>query len=157
MTDFAIDELMTGPARFATPMAVRFQEIDAAGIVFYPRFFEYFHDCYALAMERGGAPIHRGVNGREWAAPLRKVTAEYFRPLRFGDPFTVVIVGAKIHGTDVHLGFRIAKSHGDDGEVAAVGTALHAFVDPVTFRRADRLPDVVRTALQPLVLLEVPR
>jgi 1,4-dihydroxy-2-naphthoyl-CoA hydrolase len=153
-TDFTTDELMTSPARFSTPMTVRFQEIDAAGIVFYPRFFEYFHDAYALAMAQAGAPIHRAVNAREWAAPLKRVTADYFRPLRFGDPFTVAIVGVKIEGTDVHLGYRIELP---GGAVAAVGTALHVFIDPKTFRRAPALPDEVRAALRPLVVLEVQR
>lgn len=154
MTEFTLDELMTSPARFTAPMTVRFQEIDAAGIVFYPRFFEYFHDAYALALDQGGASLARGVNAREWAAPLKRVTADYFRPLRFGDPFVVAIVGVKIEGTDVHVGFRV---HLAGAEVAAVGTALHVFVDPKSFRRARALPDVVRSALAPLVVLEVQR
>jgi len=154
MIDFTVEELVTSPARFATAMTVRFQDVDAAGIVFYPRFFEYFHDAYALALDRGGASLARGVNERQWAAPLKRVFAEYMRPLRFGDPIEVAIVGVKIEGTDVNVGYRARRA---DGDVAAVGTALHVFVDPKTFRRAPALPDVVRSALAPLTLVEIAR
>ncbi len=152
-TDFTVDELATAPARFTAPAKVRFQDVDAAGIVFYPRFFEYFHDAYTQVLDEGGAPLARGVNEREWAAPLRRVTAEYFRPLRFGDVFEVAIVGVKIDGTDVCVGYRASKG----GEVVAVGTELHVFVDPKSFRRARALPPHVRAAMAPLVLSETER
>lgn len=152
--DFSLDELVGLPARYSLAMKVRFQDIDAAGIVFYPRFFEYFHDAYALCLEEGGASLARGIREGEWAAPLRRVTADYFKPLRFGDPIEVAIVGVKVHGTDVNVGYRATL----DGQgAAAVGTALHAFVDPKSMRRVPSLPEVVKMALAPLVLTEIPR
>jgi YbgC/YbaW family acyl-CoA thioester hydrolase len=151
MIDFSLDELVAGPARFRTPMKVRFQDVDAAGIVFYPRFFEYFHDAYVACLDDGGAPLARGIAEKAWAAPLRRVFAEYLRPLRFGDSFDAEIVGVKIDGTDVNVGYRVTRSN---GEVVAVGTELHVFVDPLSFRRARVLPDAVRAAMAPLIILE---
>src|SRR5512143_1906178 len=112
-TDFTVDELVNAPARFRTTVKVRFQDVDAAGIVFYPRFFEYFHDAYTQVLDDSGAPLARGINEREWAAPLRRVFAEYLRPVRFGDVLEVAIVGVKIDGTDVNVGYRATKVGGD--------------------------------------------
>ena len=121
----------------------RFQDVDAAGIAFFPRLFEYFHDVYMAFFYAHGIHVDQVIASRAWAAPLRKADAEFLRPVRFGDPLSVSLVKARIDGSELTVGFRIA--HQKDGKVAAVGWTLSAFVDPATFRRID-VPPAVREA-----------
>ena len=151
MTDFDPQALARGPARWAHPMRARFQDIDAAGIVFYPRFFEYFHDAYVAFLDGRGCELHSALRERRWAAPLRRVSAEYTRPLRFGDPFEVGLYGVNIEGSDVNVGYRVVRP---DGELVATGQTLHVWVDAQSFRRMRALPADVRDALDPLVIDE---
>src|SRR5262249_50529143 len=148
MTAFEPEALARGPARWSYPMRARFQDIDAAGIVFYPRFFEYFHDAYVAFLDGRGVLLADAIRENRWKAPLRHVEADYFKPLRFGDPFEVGLVGVVIVGSDVTVGYRVARP--DGGELVAVGQTLHTWVDAPTFRRMKALPDDVRRALDPL-------
>ena len=43
---FQRDDLLAAPAGFTHRMLARFQDVDAAGIVFFARIFDYFHDAY---------------------------------------------------------------------------------------------------------------
>jgi YbgC/YbaW family acyl-CoA thioester hydrolase len=151
MTHFDAKALARGPARWSHPMQARFQDIDAAGIVFYPRFFEYFHDAYVAFLDGRGCELHRAIAERRWAAPLKHVEADYLRPLRFGDRFAVGLVGVVITGSDVDVGYQVARP---DGEVVAVGRTVHVWVDAQRFRRLAALPEDVRAALDPLVVSE---
>lgn len=122
---------------------VRFQDVDAAGIVFYARTFDYFHDAYVGLLRERGAPLERALRSGEWVAPLTRAEAEYLRPLRFGDEIEVVIVAVELAETEYVVSYRIDL----DGEPACVGRTRHVSVDPETFRRA-ALPEVLRRALE---------
>lgn len=123
---------------------VRFQDVDAAGIVFYARVFDYFHDAYTAFLRARGVPLERAIADGSWVAPLRWAEAEYLLPLRFGDELVASIVEAELAETEFRLGYRLDV----EGEPACVGRTLHVSVDPATFRRAP-IPDVLRAALLP--------
>jgi YbgC/YbaW family acyl-CoA thioester hydrolase len=131
---FSRDELVAAPVRYRHGRTVAFQDVDAAGIVFYPRFFEYFHDAYVAFLAERGASLHEAINKKIWAAPLKHASADYFRPLRFGDPIDVLIVASALEESSVTLGYRVTPRGSDDA--VAVGQAVHVFVDPTTFKRA---------------------
>lgn len=134
MHHFDRDELRKSSAvLFETPASVRFQDIDAAGIVFFARIFEYFHACYEQLLEKSGHPLPQVLAEGQWAAPIRHAEADYFSPLRFGDTLQVQIVAAHVEETEISLGFRILR--GQEATVAAVGQSVHTFISPETRKR----------------------
>lgn len=121
---------------------VRFQDVDAAGIVFYARTFDYFHDAYVGFLRARGAPLERAIRDGSWVAPLTRAEAEYLRPLRFGDDIDVAVVAVDLKETEYTVDYRVDLG----GEPACVGRTRHVSVDPATFRRA-LVPEVLRQAL----------
>lgn len=121
---------------------VRFQEVDAAGIVFFARTFDYLHDAYVEFLRARGAPLEMALQDGSWVAPLRHAEAEYLRPLRFGDAIEVCLVSVDLDETEYSIDYRIETG----GRAACVGRTRHVSVDPRTFRRAP-VPDVLRRAL----------
>jgi 1,4-dihydroxy-2-naphthoyl-CoA hydrolase len=147
MHRFQRDELLVRPAgAFSERRSVRFQDVDAAGIVFFGRVFEYFHDIYVSLLATAGHPLDTVLRERRWSAPLRHAEADYLRPLAFGDAIEVAIVRAHVEATEVVLGYQIQKESGD---VAAIGQTVHTFVEPTTFRRID-IPDDLRARFEKL-------
>lgn len=121
---------------------VRFQDVDAAGIVFYARTFDYFHDAYVDFLRARGAPLERALRDGSWVAPLTRAEAEYLRPLRFGDEIDIAIAAVALEETQYTVDYRIDL----DGEPACVGRTRHVSVDPTTFRRSP-VPELLRRAL----------
>ena len=128
--------------RYAENRTVRFQDVDAAGIVFYARFFDYFHDAYVGMLRGAGAPLEAALESGEWVAPLNRAEAEYLRPLRFGDEVEVVVAGVDVGETDYVVAYRVETPRG----VVAVGRTRHVSVDPADFQRAP-VPPRLREAL----------
>lgn len=132
MDDATLDTLRTAPAVHSDPRTVRFQDVDAAGIVFYARFFDYFHDAYVSFLRARGVPLETALEDGSWVAPLTRAEAAYLRPLRFGDDVDVTILEPLVSDTEYVIRYRVEL----DGEPACVGRTVHVSVDPATFRRA---------------------
>ena len=70
---------------YRTP--VRFNDVDHAGIVYYPVFFHYFHLAFEeLFRARMGPRSYQELLDRERIGfPAVATECEFFSPLRFGD------------------------------------------------------------------------
>jgi YbgC/YbaW family acyl-CoA thioester hydrolase len=134
------------PSAFAQERQIRFQDVDAAGIIFYPRLLEYCHDLLVDFFALNGAPLPEVLRDPTWISPIRHAEVDYFKPLRFGDPVEVALVSAHLSPSEVTLGFRVARRGGAE-EVCAVAQSVHTFVEPRTFKRVP-LPEPLRAAFE---------
>ncbi len=139
MHRFEPAELRERPANcFALERDVRFQDVDAAGIVFYPRVLEYFSDAFIAFLNHNGARLPDVLRERRWGAPLRHAEADYFTPLRYGDRIEVAMVRCRLEATAVAIGYRVARLA--DGVVTGIGQTEHVFVEMASFQRCP-VPD----------------
>ena len=145
---FAVTDLIDAPpAVFGHPTEIRFQDVDGAAIVFYSRFFEYFHDAYAAFLRHHGISLAEAVRTGDWLAPLRHADAQYVHPLKFGDSAVVEVVRARIGRTSLRVGYRIVLA--GTRTVCTLGQTLHVMVDRETFKPMP-VPEHVRRAFATL-------
>lgn len=130
---FDRQSLAAASPRFVHRAEVRFQDVDAGGLLFFARTFDYFHDAYFAFMAHAGLPGPAALN-RPWAAPLRHAEANFLCPLSFGDRLEVGLVCARWRGSLLKLGYRIAREGGD---VAATGATEHVIIDRGTASRVE--------------------
>ncbi len=128
---------------FAYGRTVRFQDIDAAGIIFFARYFEYFHDAYAEFLADTEAALPAALRAKAWAAPLVHAEADFLKPLRFGDPIEVELAEAELAEKRAVVRYRVWR--GD--EVVAIGETVHVSIDPKAFV-ATPLDPAYRRALE---------
>jgi YbgC/YbaW family acyl-CoA thioester hydrolase len=141
---FATAELRDAAhVRFAEQRLVRFQDVDAAGIIFYPRVLEYMSDVYIAMLMASGWDLPKELGRSAVGTPLVHAEADYLAPLRFGDRVSVEIVGAKLGSTSFTIGYRVRADH---GAVASVGQTVHVCLDRTTFK-PHAIPDALRAIL----------
>ena len=146
---WSASELASGPAFWSCPVEVRFQDIDAAGIVYFPRLISYFHDTYVAVLAARGLPLPELLKSSPWIAPIRRAEADFLRPVRFGDRIEASLVRAQASTSSIALGWRLTSSGpagtaGAAAVVHATGKTVHTFVDR-SFQRA-ALPEEMRRA-----------
>lgn len=97
--------------------AVAFEDVDAAGIVFFGRFMEYCHG----AMERFFDGVPGGYVGlitkRRLGFPAVHVDATWSAPLRYGDAMRIEVTVPKIGTTSCTFRYRVVRA--SDGVEAA--------------------------------------
>ncbi len=111
---------------------VRFGDVDRAGIVYYPRIFDYFHQVFEGFFEDCmGIPYPEVIGGRLRAGfPAVHYEVDFLSPLNYGDRLPVRLTVARIGRTSVT--FRYEVFRGKKLLVRALGTTV--CVDMKTFR-----------------------
>jgi 4-hydroxybenzoyl-CoA thioesterase len=104
---------------FRCKIPVRFGDIDYAKIVYYPRFLHFCH----VAMEELfqtviGIPYHQAIMKEKVGYPTVKVTAEYLKPVGFGEIIEMTVFTERIGEKSVN--FRYEGRRSSDGALAFV-------------------------------------
>jgi 4-hydroxybenzoyl-CoA thioesterase len=133
---------------FTASLPVRFADVDHAGIVYYPRFFHYFHLAFEeLWRTRLGARAYVDLIDRDRVGfPAVKAECEFFAPLRFGDTADVTVSIPRLGTKSITFRYVVENA----GVRAAEGRVIAAVVDLARFV-AVPVPDRVRALLADLV------
>lgn len=146
---------MSGVAPFSVTFPVRFADVDHAGIVYYPRFYHYFHVAFEeFFRERMGSGAYLDlISRRRIGFPAVRTECDYRAPLRFGDMVRVDMRIERLGGKSVRFryrAFRAEGSSGPAGEVVADGLVICAVTDLAQFRAVE-VPDDLRQLFLELV------
>ena len=146
---------MSGVAPFSVTFPVRFADVDHAGIVYYPRFYHYFHVAFEeFFRQRMGSGAYLDlISRRRIGFPAVRTECDYRAPLRFGDMVQVDVQIERLGGKSVRFryrAFRAEGSRGPAGEVVADGLVICAVTDLAQFRAVE-VPDDLRQLFLELV------
>jgi len=123
---------------------VRFGDVDAAGIAYFPRIYGYLHEVFESLWERHcGVRYDELITGRRMGFPLVHSEVDFRSPLRFGDRPLARVTCTKLGGSSFELRYRIFN-----GSTLCVDAHhVTACVELDTLRPL-RLPDEFRTRFQ---------
>lgn len=109
---------MATPSAFEARITVRFNHVDAAGIVFYPRYYEMLNEVVERWFEErlglGFRDLHT-VRGQ--GMPARRIEVDFLKASRLGDVLTFDLRVAALGGTSLDLEIRC--SCGGETRIAA--------------------------------------
>jgi len=125
--------------------AIRFEELDAAGIVFFGRYASYLHE----AIEHFFAPLEGGYAGlfheRGIGMPIVRLEIDYQAPLRPTDGLRIETQVAHLGRRSTTFAFRVLRAA--SGELAAMAKVTVVVVSVVQLLSCD-MPRDVRALLE---------
>lgn len=129
---------------FSFRRPIRFEDVDAAGIVFFARYLNFCHE----AMEAFFSSLSGGyvdlILKRKLGLPAVKVELEYHAPLRYGDAVRIEVTTARVGKSSAVLRYLCRR----EADGAAVATILHTVVlSDLTRMKSVPMPDDVRNVL----------
>ncbi|AKF06157.1 acyl-CoA thioesterase [Sandaracinus amylolyticus] len=135
---------------FKTSMRVRFGDEDHARIVYYPKFFHFFHVAFEDFFDRQGMPYRDCLDeGVGW--PAVHAEADYRRPVRFGDDLDFEVSVTSLSKRSAT--FRYVGTVRSSDTAAVVGTIVVACIDMKTMR-AQPIPDKYRALFEKHLVAE---
>lgn len=129
-------------AVYSASLPVRFQDVDAAGIVFFARFADYAHDAFVLFLREIGLPLEGLLREGDLGMPVVHAETSFKGPLRFGDVLEVQVLRPTIGETSIKMEYHLRVS----GETRAVVKMSHVVVRFAEMR-PQRVPDPWRARL----------
>ena len=106
---------------------VRFGECDPAGVVYYPVFFNWFHECMEAWFEQGLLHSYSKTI-QEIGFPAKSCQASFFRPIQMGMHISVALTISELRSKSFALQFQIYQEHLNETSILTntelVGTQL---------------------------------
>jgi 4-hydroxybenzoyl-CoA thioesterase len=100
---------------YKTTLAVRFGDVDKAGIVYYPRIFHYLHvaleDFFAGHV---GIAYHRLIEEEQLGFPTVSDSTDFLNVLRYGDTLDIAVYVSRVGNSSATFEFRVYRTGSDD-------------------------------------------
>ena len=125
---------------------VRFSEVDAAGVVFFTRAFEYFHMAYEDFMASLDLDLHQQFLSAGTALPFVHAEADYKKAMKLGEILAIGVTVTEIGTRSFSINYQIT---GPENKIRVSGSSKHVYVTS-NFKSAT-LPGEIRSKLEALV------
>lgn len=134
------------------PLRVRFGDCDPAGIVYYPRFFDWFHQAMESWFDEAlGARYSQLIREHKIGFPAAHTEADFKRPCAIGEDLAVELRVGQVGRSAVHLDFRVRSLDDPDGPAKAIGSTVIVTVglDPKgeSYLRPIAIPEGLRVRI----------
>jgi 4-hydroxybenzoyl-CoA thioesterase len=130
---------------FIVPIQVRFAHCDPAGIVFYPRYFEFFNTVVEDWCEHGLGSSFREMHMQlGYGLPTVHVECSFLKPSELGETLQAQLSVNKIGNTSLHIEINL---FGADA-VQRVATKMVVVLMDMKTRKAIPLPEQLRQKIQ---------
>ena len=126
-------------AAFKTQILVRFGDLDAAGIAYYPRLVNFLHEAFEDFFAGHVGKPYPEVFRSGLAFPTVKVEVEFHAPVNYGDRVEIALAVERLGRSSVQLAYAASV----DGRPVFSARNVAVVVDMKTFRPVP-LPDWLR-------------
>ena len=129
---------------FITKIPVRFEDVDFARVVFFPRLFNYCHQVFEdFFADAVGVTYSQMLQKRKVGYPSVHASADFKHPLRFGDTARIVMETIKLSSKSITNRYRLYL--GDTKTLCAEVEIVTVPIDMDSFK-AREIPEDVRVA-----------
>jgi len=131
---------------FILPLQVRFAHCDPAGIVFYPRYFEFFNivieDWCEHALDSSFREMHMHLG---YGLPTAHVEVSFLKPSELGEVLQAQLTVSRLGNTSLHVEINLS---GPDAVLRVSAKLVLVLMDMKT-RAAIPLPEQLRQKMTP--------
>lgn len=124
---------------------IRFADIDAAGWLYYPRFFEFCHNAFEDWIN-SKSPLNytQMIDEQGFGFPAVAAQGEYLAPLKHGDTAIIELKVLHVGKSSLKTGFEFTRKH--DNKPSFKGEITTVCVD-LKQGKSMPIPDVMREFL----------
>ncbi len=131
---------------FRIQQPVRHPDVDRAGIVYFPRFYDFFHRALEdFFRDEVGVPYHAIVETLGIALPVVHIESDFESPLAHGDLVTIELETEKIGAHAITLRYHVLRP--GSAAPAATSRVVVCAIDVPGWKKAP-IPERVRRAFE---------
>lgn len=133
---------------FCYQRVVRFQDTDAAGVVYFANVLAMCHEGYEASLAAAGVDLNDFFRGTEVAVPVVHASVNFFQPLYCGDRLNIYLTPTLLNTSEFEIAFEVFLA-GRSDKAASKAQTRHVCIDP-NRRSRMTLPDPLRNWLHDL-------
>lgn len=127
---------------FTHPRMVRFQDTDAAGVVYFANVLAICHEAYEASLAVAGINLKLFFNNSSVAIPIVHAEVDFFRPLFCGDALVIQLTPQKTGIDEFEVIYQVFLAKNTEKSVAKAITR-HVCISPLSRTRQPLPPEIV--------------
>ncbi|MEC4819472.1 MAG: thioesterase family protein [Scytonema sp. PMC 1069.18] len=112
---------------------VRFQDTDAAGVVYFANILSMCHEAYEESLLTSGVELKDFFTHPSVAFPIVHANVDFFRPLYCGDNLVIGLIAQQLSGDRFEVGYEVTV----DEVLAAKVITRHVCIDTASRTKRD--------------------
>lgn len=125
---------------FTHTRTIRFQDTDAAGVVYFANVLAMCHEAYEESLVASGINLKSFFSNPSVAIPIVHASVDFLRPMFCGDKLLIHLTPKPLSDNEFEISYQIAASATD--KLAAKAITKHVCINP-TSRTRTQLPDEI--------------
>ena len=119
---------------FSYTRTVRFQDTDAAGVVYFANVLAMCHEAYEESLAASGINLKAFFSNPSVVFPIIHASVDFYRPMFAGDRLTIQLTPQQVTGDEFEIAYQVFSSE-VAGKSAAKALTKHVCIDAVTRNR----------------------
>jgi len=125
---------------FTYNRAIRFQDTDAAGVVYFANVLTICHEAYEAALESLGIDIKQFFTNPSTAFPIVHANVDFMRPMYCGDKLVVSLTPLKIGVEQFEIDYQIYIND----KLVAKAMTRHVCIDAISRQKKGLSAEIVK-------------
>lgn len=126
---------------FIYPRTIRFQDTDAAGVVYFANVLSICHEAYEASLVTSGINLKEFFSNSTIAIPITHAEVDFFRPMFCGDRELIHLTPTLISDQEFRIDYQIFPEGSRDRPLSQANTR-HVCINP-TLRKRENLPEIM--------------
>lgn len=125
---------------FTYKRTVRFQDTDAAGVVYFANVLSMCHEAYESSLAGSGIDLKAFFSDRTVAIPIVHATVDFMRPMFCGDNLLIQVKPQPLSDNELEISYEIIATSTQQQLAKAI--TRHVCINPIT-RTRTQLPETI--------------
>ncbi|MGD1862446.1 MAG: acyl-CoA thioesterase [Leptolyngbyaceae cyanobacterium] len=118
---------------------IRFQDTDAAGVVYFTQILSICHEAYEASLQASHVDLRTFFSRGEIAVPVTHSSADFRRALMCGDEITVRLLPTQTNEDSFEIQYQLINAA---GQIAATAITRHVSINAATRQRHRLTPEL---------------
>ncbi|MCC3407975.1 MAG: acyl-CoA thioesterase [Microcoleus sp. PH2017_10_PVI_O_A] len=128
---------------FTYTRTVRFQDTDAAGVVYFANVLAMCHEAYEASLAASGVNLRAFFSNSEVAFPIIHASVDFYRPLFAGDRLTIQLTPTQVARDEFEIAYQVFSGE-VAGRSAAKALTKHVCIDAVSRTKKQLSEDLMQ-------------
>lgn len=125
---------------FTYNRTIRFQDTDAAGVVYFANVLAICHEAYEAALESEGIDIKQFFTNPSIAFPIIHADVDFMRPMYCGDKIFVNVTPRRIRAEEFEIDYQIYVNE----KLVAKAMTRHVCIDAAKRKKIGLSAEIVK-------------
>jgi 1,4-dihydroxy-2-naphthoyl-CoA hydrolase len=126
---------------FTHNRTIRFQDTDAAGVVYFANVLSICHEAYEASLAASGINLKSFFNNPTAAIPIIHASVDFLRPMFCGDKLLIHLTPQQLGENKFEIAYQIVEASSSEQQLAKAITK-HVCINSIT-RTRTQLPEAI--------------